>query len=112
MPISAGVRISSLVSVAILAVLAFCCLQPSTVEAAGEHGTLIRVADIYLTPDKNSQKLAEIERGRELVVLENSSNGWAHVEVFLSEEKTVSGWILDKGFVRSTNPDGDQIVFG
>jgi outer membrane protein assembly factor BamD (BamD/ComL family) len=80
--------------------------------AAGEHGTLVRVAEIYLSPDINSTKMAEVERGRELVVVENSSGGWAHVEAFLGPEKTVSGWILDKGFVRSTNPDGDKIVFG
>src|SRR5579864_5774189 len=80
--------------------------------AAGEHGTLVRVAEIYLSPDINSTKMAEVERGRELVVVENSSGGWAHVEAFLGPEKTVSGWILDKGFVRSTNPDGDKVVFG
>jgi hypothetical protein len=80
--------------------------------AGGERGSLVRVANIYLSPDANSAKLAEIERGRELVVLENSSNGWAHVEALLGEEKTVSGWILDKGFVRSSNPDGDKILFG
>jgi outer membrane protein assembly factor BamD (BamD/ComL family) len=106
---SASVRISLL----ILFVLLFLTLQTRTpVLAAGEHGTLIRVANMYLSPDANSTKLAEIERGRELVVLETTPGSWAHVEALLSEEKTVSGWILDKGFVRSTNPDGDKIVFG
>lgn len=109
MPISASVRISS---IALLALLFVIYVNPPATLAAGEHGTLIRVANIYLSPDTGSTKLAEIERGRELVVLENSSNGWAHVEALLNEEKTVSGWILDKGFVRSTNPDGDKIVFG
>ena len=111
MPVSANVRISSKV---LPAVFLFLTLQLGSASAfaAGEHGTLIRVANIYLSPDKNSTKLAEIERGRELVVLENTNPPWAHVEAFLSEEKTVSGWILDKGFVRSTNPDGDKIVFG
>src|SRR5262252_2294783 len=109
MMVSAGARISSL----LLILLFLSALHPNQpAYAAGEHGTLIRVANMYLSPDKNSQKLAEIERGRELVVIENSSGGWAHVEAFLGEEKTVSGWILDKGFVRSTNPDGDKIVFG
>jgi outer membrane protein assembly factor BamD (BamD/ComL family) len=111
MPFSASVRISSKV---LPVVFFFLTLQLGSTSAlaAGEHGTLIRVANIYLSPDTNSTKLAEIERGRELVVLENTSPPWAHVEAFLSEEKTVSGWILDKGFVRSTNPDGDKIVFG
>src|SRR5437660_12714206 len=111
MPVSASVRISTIVLLLFLFML-FLHVHPGPVQAAGEHGTLIRVSYIYLSPAKNSPKLAEVERGRELVVIENSSNGWAHVEAFLSEEKTVSGWILDKGFVRSTNPDGDKIIFG
>lgn len=106
---SAGVRIPWIaLSLTLVGFLA----HPRAAFAAGEHGTVIRVANMYLSPDRNSTKLAEIERGRELVVLENTTGAWAHVEAFLSEEKTVSGWILDKGFVRSTNPDGDKIVFG
>jgi len=66
---------------------------------------------MYLSPDTNSAKLAEIDRGRELVVLD-STHDWVHVEAFLGEEKTVSGWILDRGFVRSSNPEGDKILFG
>src|SRR6478752_6503099 len=110
MQVSAVVRISSLFMLTLL-LLSLHARQPVAL-AAGEHGTLIRVAKMYLSPDSNSTKLAEIERGRELVVLENTSGPWAHVEALLGEEKTVSGWILDKGFVRSTNPDGDKIVFG
>jgi len=110
MPVSASARIVSVVFLLLLVSLA---LKPTTqvVLAAGERGALVRVANIYLSPDVNSAKLAEIERGRELVILE-SSRDWVHVEALLGEEKTVSGWILDKGFVRSTNPDGDKILFG
>jgi len=111
MTISAPARIASLVVLA-LALAASLQHAPAIALAAGEHGTLVRVANIYLSPDTNSTKMAEIERGRELVVLENSSPPWAHVEALLGPEKTVSGWILDKGFVRSTNPNGDKIVFG
>jgi hypothetical protein len=111
MPVSARVRISSKVLPAVLFILTL-QFNSVTAYAAGEHGTLIRVANIYISPDTNSTKMAEIERGRELVVLENTTGNWAHVEALLGEEKTVSGWILDKGFVRSTNPDGDKIVFG
>src|SRR5882762_288021 len=84
----------------------------SVAYAGGERGSLVRVANIYLSPDTNSSKLAEIERGRELVVLESSRGDWVHVEALLSEEKTLSGWILDRGFVRTSNPDGDKILFG
>ena len=86
--------------------------NPAVAFAGGERGSLVRVANIYLSPDARSAKLAEIERGRELVVLENSSNGWAHIEALIGPEKTVSGWIRDKGFVRNSNPDGDKILFG
>ncbi len=84
----------------------------SVAYAGGERGSLVRVANIYLSPDTNSSKLAEIERGRELVVLESSRGDWVHVEALLSEEKTLSGWILDRGFVRTSNPNGDKILFG
>jgi outer membrane protein assembly factor BamD (BamD/ComL family) len=34
------------------------------------------------------------------------------VQALLGEEKTISGWVLDKGAVRATNPQGDRILFG
>jgi outer membrane protein assembly factor BamD (BamD/ComL family) len=76
-----------------------------------DRGTLVRVANLYLSPDSNSAKLAELERGRELVLLETSRE-WVHVQAILGEEKMVTGWVLDKGVVRATMPDGDKIVFG
>lgn len=109
MPISALLRRVALLSLLLLGLSLRQTGQ--SVLAAGEHGALVRVANIYLSPDQNSAKLAEIERGRELVVLD-STHDWVHVEALLGEDKTVSGWILDKGFVRSSNPDGDKILFG
>lgn len=80
--------------------------------AAGyEHGGMVRVATIYLTPDRNAAKLAELGRGREVIILEGS-RGWLHVEANVSEEKTITGWILDKGVIRTSTPDGDRILFG
>jgi outer membrane protein assembly factor BamD (BamD/ComL family) len=111
MPIFVSMR--RLAAAVFLFVLAGPSFRPAAVaQAAGEHGALIRVANIYLSPDLNSAKLAEIERGRELVVLESTRGEWVHVEALLGEEKTVSGWILDKGFVRASNPDGDKVLFG
>src|SRR5208283_23774 len=75
------------------------------------HAGIIRVASIYISPDSNSAKLAEIERGREVVVLETSGE-WAHVEANLTEEKTVTGWMLNKGVIQPSTPDGDRILFG
>jgi hypothetical protein len=75
------------------------------------RGTPIRVGSIYLTPDPTSTKLAEIDRGREVAVLETSRD-WLHVEAALTEEKVITGWMLDKGVVRASTPNGDKILFG
>ena len=76
-----------------------------------QHGTLVRVAQIYLSPDQSSAKLAEMDRGREIIVLETSRQ-WVHVEANLTEERTVTGWVLDQGVVRASTPNGDKILFG
>jgi hypothetical protein len=76
-----------------------------------QHGTVVRVAQIYLSPDQTSAKLAEIDRGREIIILETTSQ-WVHVEANLTEERTVTGWVLDKGVVRASTPNGDKILFG
>jgi hypothetical protein len=76
-----------------------------------QRGTVVRLAQVYLSPDTNSAKLAEMDRGREIIVLETTRE-WVHVEANLSEERTVSGWMLDKGVVRVSTPNGDKILFG
>jgi len=97
-----------------------------TLAWGAERATLVREAVVYLSPDANSSKLANAERGRELVILETSRN-WIHVEALLgpartpdaailddeeSGEKTVTGWVQDKGIVRATTQDGDKILYG
>ena len=91
----------------IIAALLLCVM------AAAEtvRGTPIRVCSIYLSPDSASNKLAEIDRGREVVILETSGN-WLHVEAVLSEEKAITGWMVNKGVVLGSTPNGDKIVFG
>lgn len=89
------------------------------------RGTLVREAIIYLSPDTTSNKLAQVERGRELILLDKSPN-WLHVEALLGspnpdpafvfededQGKTVSGWVLDNGVVWASTPNGDRIIFG
>src|SRR5260370_6190422 len=75
------------------------------------RATTIRVSALYLSPDTSSTKLADIDRGREVIYLE-TSNSWVHVEANLTEERTVTGWLESKGLVQSTPPDGDKILFG
>jgi Bacterial SH3 domain len=96
--------------------LSLCCLLALTfaIPAAAadyQRGAMIRVAQIYLSPDTSSAKLAEMDRGREIIVLETTRD-WVHVEANLTEERTVTGWVLDQGVVRTSTPNGDKILFG
>jgi hypothetical protein len=95
-----------LTRVIVAAVLLCLMAQAETV-----RGTPIRVSSIYLSPDTSSNKLADIDRGREVVILEITS-GWLHVEAALTEEKVITGWMLNKGVVQGSTPNGDKIVFG
>ena len=85
--------------------------------AATERGTMIRAAQIYLSPDANSPKLAVINRGHEVAVLERTQN-WVHVLAVTREQsdfdpgQQVTGWMLNKGYVLPTTPNGDRILFG
>jgi len=90
-----------------------------------ERGTLVREAIIYLSPDTNSNKLAQAERGREVILLDRSPK-WLHVEALLGSQtrdpafvlededqgKTISGWVVDTGVVWASTPNGDRILFG
>jgi len=91
------------------ALLLFCS---SLALADALRGTTIRVAPIYLSPDTSSAKLAQVDRGREIIWLETSGENWVHVEANLTEERTVSGWMQNKGLVQPATPDGDKILFG
>ena len=94
--------------------MALACLLAFALPATAadyQRGATVRVAQIYLSPDTSSAKLAEMDRGREIIVLETSRE-WAHVEANLTEERTVTGWVLDKGVIRASTPNGDRILFG
>ncbi len=101
------------------------CFWGASVLAA-DRGTLVREAVIYLAPDQSSAKLANVERGRELILLEKSRD-WLHVEALLGyaqppdpafiededeEGKTITGWMLDTGIVWASTPNGDRILYG
>lgn len=78
--------------------------------APAERCVLVRPAVVYLNPDVGSAKVATVERGREVAILAKSHD-W--VQVFaMMPERQVSGWMLDKGIVRPTDPQGDRILFG
>ena len=93
---------------------------------AADRGTLVREAVIYLSPDTTSSKLAQVERGRELILLDEATTGctWKRCSAsaqtpdpaFVLEDedegKTISGWVLDTGVVWASTPNGDRILFG
>ena len=85
--------------------------------AAIERGVIIREAIIYVSPDASAAKLSNVGRGREVAVVERSS-GWANVVATVETDpeqetqRNVTGWVVDKGIVTPTTPEGDKIVFG
>ncbi len=85
--------------------------------ATPERGVMVRAAQIYLTPDPASAKLSMIDRGREVAVIEKSRE-WAHVLASVTEPtettegRDITGWILDKGIVQASTPNGDKVMFG
>ena len=102
-------------SVAILVVVAFLSLSAF----ATERGIMMREAVIYISPDTSSAKLSNIGRGREVAVLEHTP-GWVNVVGTVEtspdpeneSDRNVTGWILDRGVITTTNPEGDKILFG
>ena len=94
-------------SLGFAAILLFSAM--SSAEAV--RGTPVRSANLYVAADTNSTKLDQVDRGREVVILEGG-HGWLHVEAIYSEEKAVTGWIEDKGVVQTSTPNGDRVLFG
>jgi len=94
-----------------LLLLTFSLFSAANALAQAQRGALVRVASLYLSPDPSSAKLADIDRGREVILLETSRE-WLHVEANLTEERTVTGWLLEKGVVRTSTPNGDKVLYG
>jgi len=115
----------SLLTALILSLSAACCLTAPAL--AADRGTIVREAIIYISPDSASHKLAQAERGREIILLDKSRN-WIQVEALLGyvnnpdaafvdeddeeNRKTVTGWLLDTGVVWPSTVNGDHIIFG
>lgn len=91
--------------------IAVLCLACPAAWAQAPRGGTIRQGTIYLSPDASSAKIGEVDRGREVTILETSRE-WAHVEAQLTEERVVTGWVLDKSVIRTSTPNGDKVLFG
>src|SRR5580658_5040046 len=94
---------------------------------AGPRATALRVTWLYITPDKEAQKVDRVQVGREMVVAEKSGP-WIRVyantdieeehtsdqPIFSSNETPppISGWMEAKGVVIEDTPNGDSILMG
>jgi len=89
------------------AYLALCAVPPLRA-APAERAIVVREAYIYLSPDATSPRMANLKRGQQVAILEPSRD-WLHIT---QVDGNVTGWMLDKGVVRTSTPEGDKIVFG
>jgi hypothetical protein len=95
---------------------------------AGPRATVLRVTNLYISPDTGSQKVSKVQIGREMVVAEKSGP-WVRVyantdieeehnqkdEPMVGSDETtppISGWMEAKGVVQESTPDGAQILMG
>jgi len=90
------------------------------------RATVLHDTVVYVAPDDQSQKVAIVTPGHELVVIDHSGP-WVKVyantdaadqvddKPDFAEEETVtpaSGWVRDKGIVTPQTPAGDAILYG
>src|SRR3954466_544774 len=78
---------------------------------AAEIGVLMRPTPIYIAPDTTSQRLTLAQRGIEAALLERNQK-FLHVTLLLDEGAQITGWMLDKGAIFPSTPNGDRILFG
>ena len=108
--------------IAIVPLVSFFFTAPAPAQAP--RGTLVHEETIRVSPSADTAKLGEVARGHELVILD-SSRDWTHVEAIIreprresdeddeeSQGKTITGWVLTKGLVSTSTPNGDKIIFG
>jgi hypothetical protein len=84
------------------------CIIPKLNAAQAERALMVREAYIYIAPDSTSTRMANLRLGQEVAILEKSRE-WLHIT---QVDGNVTGWIIDKGVVRTSTPDGDKVVFG
>jgi len=119
-------RSSAIIAIAIPAIAIAANLSFSVPFALADalRGTLVHEEAIRISPNADASKLAEVGRGRELVILETSRD-WVNVEAIVTpprhdegateeeeEGKAITGWVPAKALVTTTTQDGDRIIFG
>ena len=76
-----------------------------------ERAVSIRTANLYLSPDTNSQKIAMLDRGREVDVLEHSGPQWLHVLASLGGERDVPAEVGSIGHCAGAVPRTQRSAF-
>jgi hypothetical protein len=89
-------------------VLVGLCFVPSLHAVPAERAIMVRETYIYIMPDQTSTRMANLRLGQEVAILERSRE-WLHIT---QVDGNVTGWIIDKGVVHASTPEGDKIVFG
>lgn len=98
--------------------LLFALMTLTALAADKEHATLVREESLYVSAGANSQKLLQVERGQNLMVLDraNADNQpWIKVFVTLEQDaqnRQITGWLPAKAIVAASTANGDQIIFG
>lgn len=105
-----------------LLLAALAALLTLTVSAADrEHATIVRSADLHASASADSEKLMPVERGADLMILEQrggQDQPWARVSVSIpgatesQPAREVTGWLAAKPLVSASLPNADQIVYG
>jgi hypothetical protein len=103
-----------------LAFLIFISFALSAAAADYEHGTNIHDTTLYVLPGSSSEKLARLDRGRDLVVLERANmdnNPWIKVLATIVDRerekvRELTGWVAAKNVVTVSTPNADLIIFG
>src|SRR5262245_53785363 len=86
--------------------------------APSERATLIRETPLYSSAGAGSQRVAQVQRGRDLTVLERGSGDgqpWLKVSMAADEaqvSREVTGWVPGQAMVSASTANGDEIVFG
>ena len=90
--------------------------------AAGQqHATTVRSADLHASAADSSEKLMTLERGTDLVILQQRSadnQPWLQVSVAVpgaaenQPARAVTGWVSAKPIVSGSTANADQIVYG
>jgi hypothetical protein len=95
-------------------------LLAATLACAADHerATLIREAPLSSSPGVSSQKIGQVERGRDLTILDRKDTDaqtWFKISLAADQaqiSKEVSGWVPGRAIITPSTPDGDQIIFG